>query len=57
MKANLILYYSTSKDYLKIEEELIKSLNPPLNIKDNYNIENKEFRNLLSKLRKLSVVN
>lgn len=54
MQRNLILFFMTSEDYDNIEKDMIDYFNPPLNIKGNKNKENKEFRNLLSDLRKFT---
>jgi len=51
MKANLLLNYYITDEYETIEEILIDCLNPPLNLQNNHNLVNKEFRELLSRLR------
>lgn len=51
MKSNLIMYFLPTTDYKKIEIKLITHFNPPLNLKDNKNHVNAEFRKLLSNLR------
>lgn len=51
MKSNLIMYFLPTADYKKIEIKLITHFNPPLNLKDNKNHVNTEFRKLLSNLR------
>lgn len=48
---NLIMYFLPTSDVDNIEIELIKHFNPPLNLKDNSNIINFDFRRLLSSLR------
>lgn len=48
---NLIMFFLPTSDYDKIEIELINHFNPPLNLKDNSNIINADFRRLLSSLR------
>lgn len=52
MQMNLVMYFNSSNDYLEIERRLIERLNPPLNLKGNYNSVNSEFRRLLSNLRR-----
>lgn len=52
MKKNLLLLYYANTNYEKIELELINSLNPPLNMKDNHNVVNMDFRNKLHDIRK-----
>jgi hypothetical protein len=52
MKTNLVMYYTVNADWAVDELQLIKYLNPPLNLKDNHNIENAEFRSWLKHLRK-----
>ncbi|MDE6772062.1 MAG: hypothetical protein K2J49_05620 [Muribaculaceae bacterium] len=51
MRKNLILLFKNNSNYKDIEKEMIKDLNPPLNIKENPNYENMEFRSHLTKLR------
>jgi len=48
---NLIMFFLPTSDYDNIEIELINHFNPPLNLKDNSNIINADFRRLLSSLR------
>lgn len=48
---NLIIYFLPTSDFNNIEIELINHFNPPLNLKDNGNIINIDFRRLLSSLR------
>jgi hypothetical protein len=51
MLENLIMYFLPTSDFNSIEIKLINQFNPPLNIKDNYNEINADFRRLLSSLR------
>lgn len=51
MCENLIMYFLPTSDFNNIEIELINHFNPPLNLKDNSNIINIDFRRLLSSLR------
>ena len=51
MHTNLIMYFLPTSDFNRIELELIKHFNPPLNLKDNKNIINADFRTQLSNLR------
>ncbi len=51
MHSNLIMFFLPTADYDNIELKLINNFNPPLNLKDNHNITNKDFRRLLSNLR------
>lgn len=53
MCQNLIMYFLPNSDFNGIEIELINYFNPPLNIKDNHNPVNREFRASLSQLRGL----
>ena len=50
MKENLLLLYSTDKntgaEMKKWEQELIAEYNPPLNIQENNNLINKEYREM-----------
>lgn len=48
---NLVMYFLPTADYKDIEIELINQFNPPLNLKDNRNIINFDYRRLLSSLR------
>jgi len=48
---NLIMFFLPTTEYDSIEIELINHFNPPLNLKDNSNIINADFRRLLSSLR------
>lgn len=51
MKTNLVLYYKSNLNPDKLEDELIKEYNPPLNLSKNKNIENLDYRKRLSELR------
>lgn len=51
MLANLIMFFLPTADFNSIEIKLINQFNPPLNIKDNHNNINADFRRLLSSLR------
>ncbi len=51
MHTNLIMYFLPTFDFNRIEIELIKHFNPPLNLKDNKNMINADFRTQLSNLR------
>lgn len=51
MKTNLVLYYKSNLNPDKLEDELIKNYNPPLNLSKNKNIENLNYRKRLSELR------
>lgn len=53
MKNNLELYYYPNLKPKENEDSLIDLLNPPLNLSNNKNIENSEFRAELSRLRKI----
>ena len=48
---NLVMFFLPTLDFNSIEIELINHFNPPLNLKDNSNTINFEFRRLLSSLR------
>jgi len=52
MMKNLLLYFKINSNPDELENELITTLNPPLNLSKNKNLINKEFRNRLSELRK-----
>ena len=52
MNRNLIMYFLPNSNFDQIELELIAHFNPPLNLKGNNNIVNKEFRQFLSGFRK-----
>lgn len=51
MKNNLIMFFFPTLNFNYLEIELINHFNPPLNLKDNNNAVNSEFRKLLSDLR------
>lgn len=51
MKGNMLFYFLPNDGYETMEDELIATLNPPLNLSKNANPVNKEFRALLSELR------
>ena len=51
MKENLLVLYYENSSCKQDEEKMISVLNPPLNIDDNNNSENEEFRDELSSLR------
>lgn len=52
MKENLFIHYVTCEEIEEIEKYLISELNPPLNLRDNHNIENIMFRRDLKAWRK-----
>ena len=52
MMKNLLFYYFPNNDAKTIEEELIETLNPPLNLMKNYNPVNQEYRRVISILRR-----
>ncbi|MBA0882347.1 GIY-YIG nuclease family protein [Flavobacterium undicola] len=51
MLTNLIMFFLPTANFNNIEIKLINLFNPPLNIKDNHNNINADFRRLLSSLR------
>ena len=51
MKTNLMLSYITVTNPQDYEQDLINHFNPPLNIRDNRNPINAEFRRNLSEMR------
>jgi len=51
MLTNLIMFFLPTPDFNSVEIKLINNFNPPLNIKDNHNNINADFRRLLSSLR------
>lgn len=51
MKDNLLLFYYANNDYANVEKELIRTYNPPLNLQENFNKTNLDFRKELSALR------
>lgn len=55
MKENLLLFYKPAalpKEIENNEADYIRRYNPPLNLADNHNEENRSFREKLSELRK-----
>ena len=52
MKSNLVLFFLSNMNPYKLEDELIKKFNPPLNLSKNKNTVNLEFRKKLSELRR-----
>lgn len=53
MRDNLIVFYATVRDDIEsVENDLIHSYSPPLNIKSSLSDDNKGFREYLSSLRK-----
>lgn len=54
MKNCLVLHYVEDEEPIKYEQNLIKHFEPPLNIKDNHSVVNKEFRDELVRLRKFN---
>lgn len=48
---NLLMFTLPTSNFDSIEIKLINHFNPPLNLKDNHNTINADFRKLLSKLR------
>lgn len=57
MENNLIMFFYPTKDFNRLEIDLIKHFNPPLNLKDNQNSINFEYRRLLSSLRGKKIEN
>ena len=51
MKENLLLYFFPNDGYEALENELIATLNPPLNLSKNFNPVNCEIRAHVSELR------
>lgn len=51
MQTNLVMFFLPTTNFSSIETKLINHFNPPLNIKNNNNKINEDFRRLLSKLR------
>lgn len=54
MNENLVLFVCPNADYINVEIKLINEFNPPLNLKDNRNEINSNFRKLVSSLRNAS---
>ena len=52
MSANLTLYFIPNYNYNELENELIKKLNPPLNLSKNKSMINQDYRKELSRLRR-----
>lgn len=52
IKDNLLFYYLPNAESEKLEEELIATFNPPLNIQGNHKPINKDFRDALKSLRR-----
>jgi hypothetical protein len=51
MHSNLLMFFLPTTDFSGIEIKLIHHFNPPLNLKDNHNNVNADFRRLLSSSR------
>lgn len=51
MHDNLLLLFKADRNFKMIEDEMIEVLNPPLNISNNHNSVNKDYRALLKTLR------
>ncbi|MDE6793354.1 MAG: hypothetical protein K2J48_09765 [Muribaculaceae bacterium] len=51
MKDNLLLLFKADAKPKEKEKDMIAALNPPLNLKDNPNFQNKPYRDNLTKLR------
>jgi len=51
MKSNIVIYFKCNSCPDDLENELIRELNPPLNLRKNSNIINQQFRKRLSELR------
>ncbi len=51
MLENLFMFFLPTTDFNSIELKLINQFNPPLNLKDNHNNINADFRRLVSSLR------
>jgi len=51
MLSNIMMFFLPTLDFNIVEVKLINNFNPPLNIKDNHNNINADFRRLLSSLR------
>ncbi|WP_193510774.1 GIY-YIG nuclease family protein [Christiangramia fulva] len=52
MNSNLTLYFISNHKHNELENELIKKLNPPLNLSKNKSIINQDYRKKLSRLRR-----
>jgi hypothetical protein len=55
MKKNLLFFYYTTDNPEKIEKTFIAKFNPPLNLKDNHNLVNMDYRRQLSNIRKTHI--
>jgi hypothetical protein len=51
MHHNLIMFFLPTLDFADLENQFIKQFNPPLNLKNNDNDVNREYRQRLSQLR------
>lgn len=51
MKTNLLMFFFVNPDCETDEMKLINHFNPPLNLNNNHNSDNYEFRKLVKKLR------
>jgi hypothetical protein len=51
MRQNLLMFFLPTTNYAVTEIALINHFNPPLNLKDNHNSINADFRKLLSNMR------
>jgi hypothetical protein len=51
MRQNLLMFFLPTTNYALTEIALINYFNPPLNLKDNHNSINEDFRKLLSNMR------
>lgn len=51
MQRNLVFFFLPNENYDELETSLIDFLNPPLNLSKNSNKVNREFRDILSRLR------
>ena len=52
MNENLLFYFLPNESPKKLEAKLIEELNPPLNLQENYNPVNQEFRTAIKSLRR-----
>ena len=51
MKSNLVMHFVTIDNPMEFEIYMIKTYEPPLNLKDNNSEKNRDFRKELSNLR------
>lgn len=51
MNEHLLLLFKANPNFKKMEDEMIVALNPLLNLQQNHNPVNKDYRNVLSELR------